>query len=93
MPEDRGHVDRGAFRRAQSQPQRLHVDVNQRHHAAEQMQRMRRGQHVKEGARRIRGARGAGALRPLEPERAGGIRERRADHRKLVLIYIAKFMF
>src|SRR6267154_2176125 len=55
MPEDGGDVDGGAFGRAQPQPQRLYIDVNQRRYATHQVEGMRGSKHVKERTARISG--------------------------------------
>src|SRR5690348_1382018 len=48
MPEDRADVHRGALSRAETEAERLHVDINQRRKSAENVKAVRGGQQVEE---------------------------------------------
>src|SRR5262245_53624240 len=54
MPEDRADIDRRALRRSELQPQCLQIDIRQRAQSADQVERMRRGEHVEERTAWIR---------------------------------------
>src|SRR5260370_42678956 len=49
MPEDRADIDGGALGRPETEPQRLHIDIEQRTDATQQVDRVGDGQHEEKG--------------------------------------------